>query len=70
MDLARTEVAVRRRPDGARLALMAVPVAFFAVFFAYPVAAIVGRGLKDDGGWHLGRIGEVVAAPDVRHVLW
>ncbi|MFK0121258.1 ABC transporter permease [Streptomyces sp. NPDC090994] len=49
---------------------MAVPVAFFAVFFAWPVAAIVGRGLKDDGGWHLGRIGEVVAASDVRHVLW
>ncbi|CAL9429309.1 hypothetical protein SUDANB145_02008 [Streptomyces sp. enrichment culture] len=49
---------------------MAVPVAFFAVFFAWPVAAIVGRGLQDDGGWHLGRIGEVVAASDVRHVLW
>ncbi|MEU1052587.1 iron ABC transporter permease [Streptomyces sp. NPDC005876] len=49
---------------------MAVPVAFFAVFFAYPVAAIVARGLKDGAGWHLGRIGEVVTAADVRHVLW
>ncbi|CAM5260309.1 ABC transporter permease [Streptomyces fumanus] len=49
---------------------MAVPVAFFAVFFAYPVAAIVARGLKDDSGWHLGRIAEVVTAADVRHVLW
>lgn len=29
-----------------RLGLMAVPVAFFALFFAYPVVAIVGRGLK------------------------
>ena len=28
---------------------MAVPLAFFAVFFAYPVAAIVGRGLQAGG---------------------
>ncbi|MET8666166.1 iron ABC transporter permease [Streptomyces tendae] len=49
---------------------MAVPVAFFAVFFAYPVAAIVARGLEVDGVWRLGRIGDVLAQSDVRHVLW
>ncbi|WP_427919729.1 ABC transporter permease [Streptomyces sp. cg40] len=49
---------------------MALPVAFFAVFFAYPVAAIVGRGLKVDGAWQLGRIGDVLAQSDIRHVLW
>ncbi|MEV8308963.1 iron ABC transporter permease [Streptomyces flavidovirens] len=49
---------------------MAVPVAFFAAFFAYPVAAIVGRGLKVDGVWRFGRIGEVLADPDIRDVLW
>jgi thiamine transport system permease protein len=54
----------------ARLALMAVPVAFFAVFFAYPVAAIVARGLEVDGAWRFGRIGDVLAQSDVRHVLW
>ncbi|MEU7723269.1 ABC transporter permease [Streptomyces tibetensis] len=70
MDLARTEVAARRRGAAARFGLLAVPVAFFAVFFAYPVAAIVARGLKTDGAWHLGRIGEVLAQSDVRHVLW
>ncbi|MFD8898801.1 MULTISPECIES: ABC transporter permease [Streptomyces] len=84
MDLARTEVSregeqavkapVRRagnvRGSAARLGLMAVPVAFFAVFFAYPVAAIVARGLKADGAWRLGRIGDVLAQSDVRHVLW
>ncbi|MFE0418650.1 ABC transporter permease [Streptomyces tendae] len=80
MDLARTEVtrAGRRagKPTGtvrgsaARLGLMAVPVAFFAVFFAYPVAAIVARGLEVDGVWRLGRIGDVLAQSDVRHVLW
>ncbi|MFF5980022.1 ABC transporter permease [Streptomyces olindensis] len=70
MDLTRTEVAVRRRGAAARFGLLAVPVAFFAVFFAYPVAAIVARGLKADGAWHLGRIGEVLAQSGVRHVLW
>ncbi|MFJ5307733.1 ABC transporter permease [Streptomyces sp. NPDC088350] len=49
---------------------MALPVAFFAVFFAYPVAAIVARGLKVDGAWQWGRIGDVLAQSDIRHVLW
>ncbi len=52
-----------------RLGLMAVPVAFFAVFFAYPVSAIVGRGLKTDGVWQFGRIGEVLTRPDILDVL-
>ncbi|GAA1434277.1 iron ABC transporter permease [Streptomyces thermospinosisporus] len=62
--------AGRAKGVAARLALLAVPVAFFAVFFAYPVAAIVARGLKTDGSWHLGRFAEVLAQPDVRQVLW
>ncbi|WP_190172497.1 ABC transporter permease [Streptomyces mirabilis] len=72
MDLARTEVAPRRsrKESATRLGLMALPVAFFAVFFAYPVAAIVARGLKIDGAWRFGRIGEVLAQSDIRHVLW
>ncbi|GGX97725.1 iron ABC transporter permease [Streptomyces minutiscleroticus] len=50
---------------------MAVPVAFFAVFFALPVAAIVARGLRaEDGAWRLGRLGEVLGQSDIRHVLW
>jgi thiamine transport system permease protein len=70
VDLTRTEVAARKRGAAARFALLAAPVAFFAIFFAYPVAAIVARGLKTDGTWHLGRIGEVLAQSGVRHVLW
>ncbi|WP_458076841.1 ABC transporter permease [Streptomyces sp. EMB26] len=84
MDLARTEVtppdvspteASPSRPgwwrrNAARLGLMAVPAAFFAVFFAYPVAAIVARGLKADGGWQPGRIVDVLAQSDIRQVLW
>ncbi|MFF7263288.1 ABC transporter permease [Streptomyces sp. NPDC008159] len=86
MDLARTEVA--KEPPGptegaprrgsrwggaARLGLMALPVAFFGVFFAYPVAAIVVRGLKTEGrggGWQFGRIAEVLGDSGIRHVLW
>jgi thiamine transport system permease protein len=49
---------------------MAVPVAFFALFFAWPVVAIVGRGLKSGGQWQLARIGEVLGDPDVLGVLW
>ncbi|WP_277441356.1 iron ABC transporter permease [Streptomyces sp. SPB162] len=49
---------------------MAVPTAFFAVFFAYPVAAIVTRGLRDGGRWRLGRIGEVLTDPEILRVLW
>ncbi|HEY9332508.1 MAG TPA: iron ABC transporter permease [Streptomyces sp.] len=49
---------------------MAVPVAFFALFFAYPVVAIVGRGLKDGGVWQFGRFGEVLSRPDIQDVLW
>lgn len=58
------------RGGAVRLGLMAVPVAFFALFFAYPVVAIVGRGLKADGVWQFGRFGEVLSRPDIQHVLW
>ncbi|RAJ63504.1 thiamine transport system permease protein [Streptomyces sp. Amel2xB2] len=62
-----------RRGGGAALplALLALPVAFFGVFFAYPVAAIVARGLRTDAGrWHFGRLADVLAATDTAHVLW
>ncbi|MFI0241276.1 ABC transporter permease [Streptomyces sp. NPDC016845] len=80
MDLPRKEVAapakartasrVRPSGDAARLGLMVVPVVFFAVFFAYPVVAIVRRGLLVGGAWQFGRIGDVLREPDIRHVLW
>ncbi|MFD7696085.1 ABC transporter permease [Streptomyces sp. NPDC059374] len=71
MDLARPQVAaLRTRSAAARLGLVAVPVAFFAVFFAYPVAAIVARGLHVDGAWRFGRLWDVLGQSDIRHVLW
>ncbi|GHF49260.1 iron ABC transporter permease [Streptomyces mashuensis] len=60
----------RRRSAAVRLGLMALPLAFFALFFAYPVAAITGRGLKEDGQWQLGRVGDVLTDPAIGHVLW
>ncbi|WP_203615642.1 iron ABC transporter permease [Streptomyces sp. SID13726] len=68
MDLARTQVT--RRGAAARLGLLAGPVAFFGVFFAWPVAAIVRRGLETDGSWRFGRIVDVLTQADIRHVLW
>ncbi|MFI1598204.1 ABC transporter permease [Streptomyces venezuelae] len=76
MDLARTEVAKpgpragSRRGSATRLGLMAVPVAFFGLFFAYPVTAIVARGLHVDGVWRFGRITDVLGQSDIRQVLW
>ncbi|MFH7597679.1 iron ABC transporter permease [Streptomyces racemochromogenes] len=49
---------------------MAVPLAFFGLFFAWPVAAIVGRGFRTEEGWEFGRIGEVLTQPDIAGVLW
>ncbi|MFF3377848.1 ABC transporter permease [Streptomyces sp. NPDC002680] len=81
MDISRTEVAPGAgleaspavgRAKGAVLrgALLALPVVFFALFFAYPVAAIVARGLHVDGVWRFGQIGDVLADSGIRHVLW
>ncbi|MHC5704248.1 ABC transporter permease [Streptomyces tirandamycinicus] len=58
------------RGAAARAALLALPVAFFALFFAYPVASIVGRGLREGDSWRFGQIAEVVARPDILGVLW
>ncbi len=69
-EAARARRGPGRRGAAVRLGLMVVPVAFFAVFFAYPVTAIVGRGLKAGGDWQFGRLGEVLARPDILDVLW
>ncbi|PRH77486.1 iron ABC transporter permease [Streptomyces solincola] len=63
-----------------RAGLMALPVVFFAVFFAYPVAAITARGLglsdgpgatgTGGGGFDPGRIAEVLGRPEILDVLW
>jgi len=55
---------------GARGALAAVPLTFLAVFFVYPVLAIVGRGLAPDWRLELGPFGDVFGDAYLRHVIW
>ncbi|HEX4531358.1 MAG TPA: ABC transporter permease subunit, partial [Acidimicrobiia bacterium] len=55
---------------GARISLALVPLAFLAVFFFYPVAAIVGRGLSPDGHVDLDPLGKVVTDAALRHIVW
>ncbi len=71
---ARRQPGGRRGPGGRggaiRLALMALPLAFFAVFFGYPLAAITTRGLRAGGSWQTGRLAAVLGQPGIGHVLW
>jgi thiamine transport system permease protein len=48
----------------ARVALTVVPLAFLAVFFAWPVAAIIRRGLSAQG------LRDVLSDPGLRSVAW
>lgn len=47
-----------------------VPVVFLGTFFAVPVATLVATGLRDDGGWRLGAVGEVLGSSSTRSVAW
>ena len=49
---------------------IAVPVAFVAVFFAYPVARILGRGLAPHGSVDLEPLRRVFTDPTQRGVVW
>ncbi len=53
-----------------RVLLAAVPVCFGVVFFAYPVASIVLRGLRPDGSWDPAILGEVLAGGATWRVVW
>lgn len=51
-------------------ALLVPPLLFFTAFFAWPVAAIVGEGLRGDGGWDLSGVSEVAQDRHLRQVVW
>jgi thiamine transport system permease protein len=53
-----------------RALLLAPPLAFLAAFFAWPVANIVGEGLRADGGWDLSGVTSVLGDPALRGVAW
>jgi thiamine transport system permease protein len=50
--------------------LALVPLAFLAVFFVYPVLAILGRGLVPDGALDVSPLREVARDPSLREVIW
>ncbi len=54
----------------ARAALLAAPLAFLVTFFVWPVANIVGEGLRGDGRWDLSGVGQVISDPALRGVAW
>ena len=51
---------------GWRLLTLGVPLAFLALFFLYPVAAIVERGLRGAGDAPL----DVLTDPLTREIVW
>lgn len=54
---------------GVRALLVGVPFAFLAVFFVWPVGAIVARGLWTDGAPHLRPLVDLARDPSLRHVI-
>src|SRR3954447_15060687 len=60
----------RGLPRAARIAVVAVPLGFLALFFAYPVLAIVGRGLVPRWSLDLDPLGDVVTDAALRHIAW
>jgi thiamine transport system permease protein len=53
-----------------RALMLTVPLAFLGVFFVYPVASIIGRGLTPGGSLDLSPIGGVVTDAELRGVAW
>jgi thiamine transport system permease protein len=54
----------------ARALLLAAPVAFLLLFFVWPVANIIGEGLRSDAGWDLTGLRDVLGDPELRGVAW
>ncbi|HJR24735.1 MAG TPA: iron ABC transporter permease [Acidimicrobiales bacterium] len=59
-----------QRATVVRAGLLAPPVAFLLLFFAWPVANLVAEGLRGDGGWDLGGVRDVLGDEDLRSVAW
>lgn len=53
-----------------RALLVLVPLGFLGVFFAYPVATILARGLAPGGDLDFGPLGDVLGDSGLRGVVW
>ena len=49
---------------------MGIPLGFITIFFLYPVASIIWRGLTPDGILSFEALGEVFADGDLRQIAW
>ena len=62
--------SVSRPRVSSRVLFALPPLLFLAVFFVWPVAAILVRGFRDLGQWDLSAFGEIFADPSMRRVAW
>jgi thiamine transport system permease protein len=60
----------RLRASAWHLAIWVVPLAFFAVFFAYPVVTLIAVAFSEDGGWNLAPLADALSDADMLGVIW
>ena len=53
-----------------RAVLVGVPLTFISIFFLYPVASIIWRGLNPDGQLSFDALGDILTDGDLRSVAW
>jgi len=70
VDRHRAAVTPATRGRVATWVAVAIPCGFVAVFFVYPVASILGRGLAPDGHVDLDPLRRVFTDPSLRGVVW
>ncbi|MGH9168651.1 MAG: iron ABC transporter permease, partial [Acidimicrobiia bacterium] len=61
---------IARQNGRGRAWLAVVPLAFLAVFFAYPVASIIATGLAPEGRLDLSVFSRVLTDPVLAGVAW
>jgi thiamine transport system permease protein len=59
----------RHRAALTAAALLAIPLAFLAIWFAWPLVAIVDQGIRPDGSLDLGPLADVVGDRHLRSVV-
>ncbi|MFQ5945662.1 MAG: ABC transporter permease [Anaerolineae bacterium] len=59
-----------RRPDPTGALLAGIPLTFLGLFFLYPVASVLAKGLADAGELRLDALSRVVLDPRLRGVAW
>ncbi|MEY2462818.1 MAG: thiamine transport system permease protein [Acidimicrobiaceae bacterium] len=58
------------RSSAASWVLAAIPLAFLAVFFVWPVGRILTRGLRPGGQWDVGAFTDVLGQGRIRSIVW